>query len=106
MLPPTRPGHCATHCFIARLIHFQQQLVKLNPLWQAAVSLDKPYNLSVLPQPGALVLGGPVIRNPNATAGSSAVSLSCQYPIPSHSDSLKDVEKGRHLLFQQAPQVN
>ncbi|XP_020246393.1 protein TIME FOR COFFEE-like isoform X1 [Asparagus officinalis] len=105
MLPPTRPNHCATHCYIARLIHFQQQLVKLNPFCQTAGSLGKPYNLSAVPQPGALLLGGPVIRNPNAVINGSSRSsstspLNSQYPVPNYSDSSKDAEKGRHLLQQ------
>lgn len=110
MLPPTRPNHCATHCYIARLIHFQQQLAKLNPFCQTAGSSGKPYNLAAVPQPGALLLGGPVIRNPNAvingsSRSSSTLPLNSQYPVPNYSDSTKDAEKGRHLL-QQSHQVN
>jgi len=111
MLPPKRPDHCATHCFIARLIRFQQQLAKLNPFLHSTSSSSKPYNLSALPQSSALLLGGPVIENPNAVTNSSfgsgsVVSANCQYPVAKHSGSLHDTEKGRHLLLQQSHQVS
>ncbi|KAJ9538198.1 hypothetical protein OSB04_030931 [Centaurea solstitialis] len=31
-----RPKRCATHCYIARNIHYLQQFMKLNPFWPAA----------------------------------------------------------------------
>lgn len=31
-----RPKRCATHCYIARNIHYLQQFMKINPFWPAA----------------------------------------------------------------------
>ncbi|KAK1419075.1 hypothetical protein QVD17_28232 [Tagetes erecta] len=31
-----RPKRCATHCYIARNIHYLQQFMKMNPFWPAA----------------------------------------------------------------------
>ncbi|KAL6971465.1 hypothetical protein U1Q18_031142 [Sarracenia purpurea var. burkii] len=50
-----RAKRCATHCYIARNIHYLQQLMKMNPFWPAAAAGSaslfggKPGNLSVLP---------------------------------------------------------
>ncbi|XP_071717458.1 protein TIME FOR COFFEE-like [Rutidosis leptorrhynchoides] len=49
-----RPKRCATHCYIARNIHYLQQFMKLNPFWPAAsapapIFGAKPHNLNVMP---------------------------------------------------------
>ncbi|KAI3715469.1 hypothetical protein L6452_22452 [Arctium lappa] len=49
-----RPKRCATHCYIARNIHYLQQFMKLNPFWPAASGSApmfgaKPCNLNVMP---------------------------------------------------------
>ncbi|KAL4387567.1 hypothetical protein GQ457_09G019080 [Hibiscus cannabinus] len=31
-----RPKRCATHCYIARNVHYHQQFMKMNPFWPAA----------------------------------------------------------------------
>ncbi|XP_078429985.1 time for coffee isoform X2 [Wolffia australiana] len=45
-----RPKRCATHCYIAQNIYYQQ-LARMNPFWPA-----KPYNLNMVPgaDPGRL----------------------------------------------------
>ncbi|XP_026661017.1 protein TIME FOR COFFEE-like isoform X2 [Phoenix dactylifera] len=66
IIPPRRPGHCTTHCFIAQFIYFQQQLAKINPLWHATGSSlcnARPCSLSIMPQSGTSFLGGPVVKN-------------------------------------------
>ncbi|XP_024967030.1 protein TIME FOR COFFEE isoform X2 [Cynara cardunculus var. scolymus] len=50
-----RPKRCATHCYIARNIHYLQQFMKLNPFWPAAsgsapIFGAKHCNLNVLPE--------------------------------------------------------
>ncbi|PIN00912.1 hypothetical protein CDL12_26583 [Handroanthus impetiginosus] len=49
-----RSKRCATHCYIARNIHYLQQLMKMNPFWQAAAGSaslfgSKPCNLNIMP---------------------------------------------------------
>ncbi|MFS7929976.1 putative protein time for coffee [Helianthus anomalus] len=50
-----RPKRCATHCYIARNIHCNQQFMKMNPFWPAASGSAapmfgaKPCNLNVMP---------------------------------------------------------
>ncbi|XP_010532530.1 PREDICTED: protein TIME FOR COFFEE-like isoform X2 [Tarenaya hassleriana] len=33
-----RPKRCATHCYIARNIHYHQQFTKMNPFWPSAAA--------------------------------------------------------------------
>ncbi|KAL4588342.1 hypothetical protein LXL04_001226 [Taraxacum kok-saghyz] len=49
-----RPKRCATHCYIARNIHYLQQFMKINPFWpptagSAPMYGAKPCNLNVMP---------------------------------------------------------
>ncbi|XVF38191.1 hypothetical protein REPUB_Repub20aG0078600 [Reevesia pubescens] len=49
-----RPKRCATHCYIARNIHYHLQLMKMNPFWSAAPGSASLYgpkacNLNVVP---------------------------------------------------------
>ncbi|KAK1390595.1 Time for coffee [Heracleum sosnowskyi] len=49
-----RPKRCATHCHIARNIHYYQQLMKMNPFWPApsgtaSIFGAKPANVNVMP---------------------------------------------------------
>ncbi|XP_039066871.1 protein TIME FOR COFFEE-like isoform X2 [Hibiscus syriacus] len=48
-----RPKRCATHCYIARNVHYHQQFMKMNPFWSAAsgsASLYGPQtNLNIVP---------------------------------------------------------
>ncbi|XWS13619.1 hypothetical protein CRYUN_Cryun36dG0053400 [Craigia yunnanensis] len=49
-----RPKRCATHCYIARNIHYHQQFMKMNPFWPAAPGSASLYgpkacNLNVVP---------------------------------------------------------
>ncbi|KAM0071129.1 putative protein time for coffee [Helianthus debilis subsp. tardiflorus] len=50
-----RPKRCATHCYIARNIHCNQQFMKMNPFWPAAAGSAapmfgaKPCNVNVMP---------------------------------------------------------
>ena len=56
MFSQPRPKRCATHCYIARNIHYMQQFMKMNPFWSAAAAANsasmfqsKAGNLSVVP---------------------------------------------------------
>ncbi|KAF7837258.1 protein TIME FOR COFFEE isoform X2 [Senna tora] len=50
-----RPKRCATHCYIARTISYNQQIARMNPFWPAAAAGSaslygaKPCNLNVVP---------------------------------------------------------
>lgn len=49
-----RPKRCATHCYIARNIHYLQQFTRMNPFWPAAAGSASLYgatacNLNVVP---------------------------------------------------------
>eukprot|EP00257_Ricinus_communis_P015419 XP_015573332.1 protein TIME FOR COFFEE [Ricinus communis] len=49
-----RPKRCATHCYIARNIHYHQQFTRMNPFWPAAAGSAlqfgaKPCNVNVVP---------------------------------------------------------
>ncbi|KAI3815517.1 hypothetical protein L1987_15188 [Smallanthus sonchifolius] len=50
-----RPKRCATHCYIARNIHYLQQFMKISPFWPATSGSAapmfgaKPCNLNVMP---------------------------------------------------------
>ncbi|GLT76824.1 hypothetical protein SLA2020_484600 [Shorea laevis] len=49
-----RPKRCATHCYIARSIHYHQQVMKMNTFWPAAAGSAsifgaKACNLNVVP---------------------------------------------------------
>ncbi|XP_076958360.1 protein TIME FOR COFFEE-like isoform X2 [Bidens hawaiensis] len=37
-----RPKRCATHCYIARNIHYLQQIMKINPFWPPASASAAP----------------------------------------------------------------
>ncbi|KAJ4722430.1 Protein TIME FOR COFFEE [Melia azedarach] len=54
MFSQPRPKRCATHCYIARNIHYHQQFTKMNPFWPAAAGSASLYgakacNLNVVP---------------------------------------------------------
>ena len=54
MFTQPRPKRCATHCHIARNIHYLQQFMKMNPFWpgpagSASLFGSKPCNLNVIP---------------------------------------------------------
>ncbi|XP_058094130.1 protein TIME FOR COFFEE-like isoform X6 [Magnolia sinica] len=116
MLPHPRPNRCATHLFIARLIHYQQQLARLNPFWHAAAAAGsaalygaKPYNMSILPQSDVLLFGGSSIRNPNTLPNSSlgcgsAGSLNGHNLKEKAPNSFADVPRKQPLLPQSAQQ--
>ncbi|GJZ69114.1 protein time for coffee isoform X2 [Tanacetum coccineum] len=62
-----RPKRCATHCYIARNIHYLQQFMKINPFWPpasgtAAMFGAKPSNLNVMPSAElhGNIAGGPL----------------------------------------------
>ncbi|XP_039033988.1 protein TIME FOR COFFEE-like isoform X2 [Hibiscus syriacus] len=48
-----RPKRCATHCYIARNVHYHQQFMKMNTFWPAAPGSASLYgpktNLNILP---------------------------------------------------------
>uniref|UniRef100_A0A7N0TXD8 Time for coffee n=1 Tax=Kalanchoe fedtschenkoi TaxID=63787 RepID=A0A7N0TXD8_KALFE len=55
LLNQPRPKRCATHCYIAQNITYQQQFTRMNPFWPAAAGSAptlygaKPCNLNVVP---------------------------------------------------------
>ncbi|CAA7395420.1 unnamed protein product [Spirodela intermedia] len=57
-----RPRRCATHCYIAQNIYYQQ-LTRMNPFWSAAAGSAaplygaKPYNLNMMPGADSVALG-------------------------------------------------
>ncbi|GMP76997.1 hypothetical protein CsSME_00033430 [Camellia sinensis var. sinensis] len=76
MFSQPRSKRCATHCYIARNIHYLQQCMKMNPFWSAAAAAGsaaslfgaKPCNLNVNVVPSAAELHG------NIGAGRSVVN--------------------------------
>ncbi|XP_077227963.1 protein TIME FOR COFFEE-like [Tasmannia lanceolata] len=113
MPPQARPNHCVTHCFIARLIHYQQQLAKLNPFWYAASSAAvygaKPCNPNILPQLDAMVFGSSGIRNsnilPNNGLGpASVLALNGHNSKEKASNSFADAQRKQPTLPQSAQQ--
>lgn len=65
-----RPKRCATHCHIARNIHYLQQFMKMNPFWPApaaSASLfgSKACNLNVIP--GLELHGNVAVRGVSST---------------------------------------
>ncbi|KAG9447094.1 hypothetical protein H6P81_013222 [Aristolochia fimbriata] len=107
-----RPNRCATHCFIARLIYYQQQLAKLNPFWHAASSATlygaKPYNLNMLPSRSeAMFFSGPITRNPSLQPGNhhsatSPVNLNGQNAKDKDASSSADTQRKQQLLLPQS----
>ncbi|XP_038724144.1 protein TIME FOR COFFEE-like isoform X2 [Tripterygium wilfordii] len=54
-----RPKRCATHCYIARNIHYHQQFSRMNPYWPAAAGSALSYgakacNVGVVPSTESL----------------------------------------------------
>ncbi|KAL5199175.1 hypothetical protein ABZP36_002687 [Zizania latifolia] len=60
--PPVRPKRCATHCFIAQQIQYNQQITKMNSFWPPAAAAaaaaagrsaplfgPRPFNMGVVP---------------------------------------------------------
>ncbi|XP_023635591.1 protein TIME FOR COFFEE isoform X2 [Capsella rubella] len=90
-----RPKRCATHCYIARNIHYHQQFTKLNPFWPpTAGSLplygSKACNLSLMPS-GELQ-GSVLSRSSNTVPEKSSLSA------PNSSDTAQR----KQILLQQA----
>ncbi|KAG8370187.1 hypothetical protein BUALT_Bualt14G0091100 [Buddleja alternifolia] len=104
-----RPKRCATHCHIARNIHYLQQFMKMNPYWPAApgsASLfgSKPCNVNVMPDlHGNLAVRG--VNNAPQDKGPSVVN------IPNHVSKDKasqpastpdSTQRKQQILIQQA----
>ncbi|XP_068666170.1 protein TIME FOR COFFEE-like [Aristolochia californica] len=112
MPPQARPNRCATHCFIARLIYYQQQLAKLNPFWHAASSATlygaKPYNLNILPSRSeAMFFSGPIATNPSLQPGNhlgvtSPANLNSQNAKDKDASISADTQRKQHLLLPQS----
>ncbi|KAG8099618.1 hypothetical protein GUJ93_ZPchr0013g35808 [Zizania palustris] len=59
--PPVRPKRCATHCFIAQQIQYNQRIAKMNSFWPPAAAAaaaasrsgpffgPRPFNMGVVP---------------------------------------------------------
>ncbi|KAI3712384.1 hypothetical protein L1987_70939 [Smallanthus sonchifolius] len=103
-----RPKRCATHCYIARNIHYIQQFMK-NPFWPAASGSAapmfgaKPCNLNVLPStelhaniPQSMQDKGQAVGIfPGHTTGKDTKS--------SQSTTITDpAQRKQHVLLQQA----
>ncbi|XP_042481839.1 protein TIME FOR COFFEE-like isoform X3 [Macadamia integrifolia] len=114
MLPQARPSHCATHCFIARLIHYQQQMARLNNFWHAAGSAalhgGKPYNLNMMPPSESILFSaGSVVRNPNMVphcnfGPGSVITLNGHNSVDKLPNSLADNQRKSPQLHQSAHQ--
>lgn len=112
MLPLPRPKRCATHLFIAHLIHYQKQLQRpfWHPAGSAALYGARPYNMNILPPSDALLLGSSVIGNPNLSANNNLGSGSL---VTSNGHNLKekapnthaDAHRKQYMPTQTAPQV-
>ncbi|XP_068661393.1 protein TIME FOR COFFEE-like isoform X1 [Aristolochia californica] len=112
MPPQARPNRCATHCFIARLIYYQQQLAKLNPFWHAASSAThygvKPYNLNILPsRSDAMFFSGHIMRNPSLQPGNhlgatSPANLNSQNAKDKDANISADTQRTQQLLLPQS----
>ncbi|KAJ6839565.1 protein TIME FOR COFFEE-like [Iris pallida] len=72
--PPQKPKRCATHCYIAQTIHYNQQIARMNPFWPPAAAAAaaaaavgtspiygaKQHNLNLVPPSEAAILGNPL----------------------------------------------
>jgi hypothetical protein len=64
--PPVRPKRCATHCYIAQQIQYNQRLQKMNSFWPPTAAaatrsapffgLRGPFNMGVVPPVAAASL--------------------------------------------------
>lgn len=104
-----RPKYCATHCDIARNIHYLQQFMKMNPFWPAPAGSSslfgsKPCNLNVTPAPD--LHGNITVRGGNNSQdkGQSLAS------VPNHGGKKKgsqptntsdSAQRKQQILFQQ-----
>ncbi|KAK4773197.1 hypothetical protein SAY87_028216 [Trapa incisa] len=62
----SRPKKCATHCYIARNIHFHQQFMRMNLFWPAAAGSAslygaKPATINAVPPPELSARSGTVV---------------------------------------------
>ncbi|KAL7081074.1 hypothetical protein ACP275_14G017000 [Erythranthe tilingii] len=106
-----RSKRCATHCYIARNIHGLQQIMKINPFWQAtagsASSLfgPKPSILNVAPSDSH---ENAAVRGPNTPQdkGQHTVSNSPNHAVKDNKASQTAVisdsaKRNQHILMQQ-----
>ncbi|KAJ0093186.1 hypothetical protein Patl1_25394 [Pistacia atlantica] len=105
-----RPKRCATHCYIARSIHYLQQFTRMNPFWPAAASSASLYgakacNLNVVP-PTELHGTGPGKGVNNAQDKGQGLAI---FPGPTGKDNkgsqhanLMDAAQRKQVLLQQA----
>ncbi|XP_031272100.1 protein TIME FOR COFFEE [Pistacia vera] len=105
-----RPKRCATHCYIARSIHYLQQFTRMNPFWPAAASSASLYgakacNLNVGP-PTELhgTVPGKGVNNAQDKGQGLAI-----FPGPTGKDNkgsqhanLMDAAQRKQVLLQQA----
>ncbi|XP_020092988.1 protein TIME FOR COFFEE-like isoform X3 [Ananas comosus] len=120
--PEPRPKRCATHCYIAKSIHCQQQLAKMGPFWPAAAGTAapygaKPYNLSLVPPAGAAALFGSQMqgmfsgRNMGSLQGSREIPMvtaisgnPSNEKILAGNNAIGDPAQRKEPVLQQAPQ--
>ncbi|KAK9070898.1 hypothetical protein SSX86_009466 [Deinandra increscens subsp. villosa] len=97
-----RPKRCATHCYIARNIHYLQQFMKINPFWPAASGSAAPMfgakhstELHANIPPSMQDKGQPVGMFPGHTTGKDTKS--------SQTTAVSDpVHRKQQVLLQQA----
>ncbi|KAJ6810607.1 protein TIME FOR COFFEE-like [Iris pallida] len=72
--PPQKMKRCATHCYIAKTINYNQQIARMNPFWPPAAAAAaaaaavgtspiygaKQHNLNLMPPSEAAILGNPM----------------------------------------------
>lgn len=107
-----RPKRCATHCYIARNIHYHQQFTRINPFWPASAGSASLYgakacNLNVVP-PNELHANIPG-RGVNAIQDTKGQGLAVVSGSNSGKDNkgsqpanLMDAAQRKQILLQQA----
>ncbi|XP_042065076.1 protein TIME FOR COFFEE-like isoform X2 [Salvia splendens] len=99
-----RPKRCATHCHIARNIHYLQQFMKMNPFWpgpagSASLFGSKPCNLNFIP--GMELHANVAVRGAQDKAQNAPISVGKEKG--SQPASTSDSAQGKQqILIQQA----
>ncbi|XP_010525182.1 PREDICTED: protein TIME FOR COFFEE-like isoform X3 [Tarenaya hassleriana] len=89
-----RPKKCATHCYIARNIHYHQQFMKMNPFWPAAgsASLYGAKACNPNPVPSTELQGNVLGRTANSASDKSSQSI----------NTTSETSQRTQILLQQA----
>jgi len=130
--PQLRPKRCATHCYIAQNISYNQQLARMTPFWSSSAAAAaaagaaplygaKQYNLNVVPpSESAAILGNPLQggfppRSLGTLQDKSAPAVAMAYTGPppkekssvaaaNTSNNFMEAKQRKQFLLQQSPQ--